>query len=164
MPHMQIKNRWTGTVLFEGDFETMRLCVEHANLLGTDLSGAYLSGTDLSRTDLSGANLSGANLSRAYLSRTDLSGANLSGAYIRNRITLTASPLRQAMRTDGYEFFLWPTDAGFFIHAGCRWFTFDEAWARWSQPRADGQQSLNDESLDILTMFSLALDRVEDAS
>ena len=61
---IQIKNRWTGAVLWEGE-----------TLIRADLSGA-----NLSRAYLYGANLSGANLYGANLSRADLSGADLSEA------------------------------------------------------------------------------------
>jgi hypothetical protein len=107
-----IKHRFTGAVLFEGEFASLRECLEAArraytnisgahlfgaNLFGASLSRADLSGADLSRADLSGAdfsradlsganisraNLSGANLSGAALSRADLSGANISGAFL----------------------------------------------------------------------------------
>ena len=75
----EIKNRWTGAVLFTADVpdETKsglitRVALEQAvaggtDLSGADLSGAYLSGADLRGTDLSGADLSGADLSGAYL-------------------------------------------------------------------------------------------------
>ena len=90
-----IRHCYTNAVLFEGQFDTMRLCVEGAALSGAALSGAdlsraNLSDANLSRADLSGAALSGANLSDAALwganlsdanlSRADLSGANLSDA------------------------------------------------------------------------------------
>ena len=52
---IEIKNRWTGTIIFGGDFS----CVAAAVMAAIN---------------------SRANLSRAYLSRADLSGANLSGA------------------------------------------------------------------------------------
>jgi uncharacterized protein YjbI with pentapeptide repeats len=215
----QIKNRWTDAVLFEGDFDTMRLCVHAArnsgadlrdanlrgaalsgaalrgaNLRGADLSGANLRGSDLSYADLSGANLRGSDLSYAdlsgaalsyadlrgaALSYADLSGANLrgadlsganlrgsdlsyadlSGAKIREGVTLNRAPLRRATRADGYEFFLLDTSAGWRVMAGCRFFTFEEAWSHWTETR--GGTDLGDESLDILTMFSLALDREE---
>jgi len=97
---IEIRHRYSGSVLFSGEFGSMKLCVEAAVKANTDLIGAALSGVDLSRADLSGANLSranlsganlrwadlrwadlrGANLSRADLSRADLSRANLSGA------------------------------------------------------------------------------------
>jgi hypothetical protein len=53
---MQIKNRFTDAVIYEGEFASIRLCVEAAVRSGADLSGAYLS-----RANLSGANLSRAN-------------------------------------------------------------------------------------------------------
>ena len=133
-----------------------------ANLCGADLSSANLCGADLSDADLSSADLRGANLRGANLSGADLSGANLSGANIRDEITLNRAPVRRAVRNDGYEFYLWDTSAGWFIQAGCRWFDFDAAWAHWSKPREGGDpRGLNPESIDILTMFSLALDREE---
>ena len=102
MSEFQIKHRWTNAVLFEGNFDTMRLCVEAAvkaranlaraylagaNLAGANLAGANLAGADLARADLAGANLAGANLARANLARANLAGAylaraNLAGAYL----------------------------------------------------------------------------------
>ena len=137
MPHYQIKSRWTGAVLFEGQFDTMRLCIEAANLAGANLAGA----------DLAGANLA---------------GANLDGAVIRDSVTLNRAPIRTAQRSDGYTFFLHDTSDGYRTQAGCRWFTFDEAWAHWCGPNAKRRGTgLGDETQDILVMFSLALDRVE---
>jgi hypothetical protein len=80
-----IKSRYTDSVLYEGEGESLRDVVvaatkSRANLSGADLSGAYLSGANLSRANLSRADLSCADLSRADLSRADLSGANLSCA------------------------------------------------------------------------------------
>ena len=60
---MDIKNRFTGNIIFSINADT---------LSGANLSRADLSGADLSGADLSGANLSGANLSRANLSGADL--------------------------------------------------------------------------------------------
>ena len=187
MSIIQIKHRWTSAVLFEGDFDTMKVCVEvareknadlgGANLRGANLRGAYLRGANLGGADLRGANLGGADLRGANLRGANLGGADLRGAYLgraglrgaylgrakfKGEIRLTARPLRRAVRDDGYEFYLWPTSAGFFVQAGCRWFTFDEAWAHWCGPNADRLNTpLGDESQDILVMFSLALDRVE---
>ena len=66
----EIKHRYTNSILFSGEFSSLRLCVEVA----------VSSRANLSRADLSGAHLSRATLSRATLSRAHLSGANLSGA------------------------------------------------------------------------------------
>ncbi len=66
MPLMQIKHRFTGEVIFQGDYATFRAMVE----------AAVGSRANLSRANLSGAYLSGAYLSGAYLSGADLSRAN----------------------------------------------------------------------------------------
>jgi hypothetical protein len=81
----QIKNRWTGDVLFEYESESqseviLKAIENGANLSGADLSNANLSGADLSGANLSNANLRGANLIGADLSDANLSYANLSGA------------------------------------------------------------------------------------
>jgi len=89
---IQIKNRWTGSIIFESEKTTYKEAIEQsktqnngifmrgANLSGANLSDADLSDADLRDADLRGANLSGANLSDADLSDADLRGANLSGA------------------------------------------------------------------------------------
>jgi hypothetical protein len=106
----EIKSRFSGSVLFECEAESMKFAVEmavnkRANLAGAnlsdanlsdanlagadlsdaylrdaDLSDAYLRGADLSGADLSDANFSGADLRGAYLAGADLSGADLRGA------------------------------------------------------------------------------------
>ena len=97
---LQIKNRWTGSVLFEYEKENNTIKdtlieaiksaaylraadLRGANLRGADLSGADLSDADLSDADLRGADLSGADLRGAYLRGADLSDAYLRGAYLR---------------------------------------------------------------------------------
>ena len=87
---VEIKNRWTGEVIFtwEGDAEVTG--VSYGEKLGravleaikakANLRGAYLSDANLSDANLRGANLSGANLSGANLRGANLSDANLSGA------------------------------------------------------------------------------------
>ena len=105
---IKIKCRWKDTVIFEGEFESLKHAAEKAadekiylrdadlvgadlsdanlvdaNLSGADLVGANLSGANLRDANLSGANLSDANLVDANLSGADLVGANLSGANLR---------------------------------------------------------------------------------
>ena len=105
--HIKINCRWKDTVIFEGEFESLKHAVEKAiadkvdlrgvdlrgaNLRGADLRDADLSCADLSCADLRGVDLRGANLrcadlvdaylSGAYLSGADLRCANLSGAYL----------------------------------------------------------------------------------
>ena len=96
----EIKNRWTGSVLFEYEKENNTLkdtvekaieegaylrgaYLEGANLRGADLRGAYLEGAYLRGAYLEGANLRGADLRGAYLEGANLRGAYLEGAYLR---------------------------------------------------------------------------------
>ena len=148
MPHIQIKSI-NGAVLHEGDYADTRAALVAAVRREANLYGA----------DLREANLYGAYLREANLSGANLSGADLSGAILSDGITATAAFARRATREDGYEFFLWPTSAGWRVVAGCRFFTMDEAWRHWEQTRAN--TPLGDESHDILTMFELHIQRVE---
>jgi hypothetical protein len=90
----QIKHRYTGVILFEGEAGmTTRQMLEKAttskaNLGGADLYGAYLGGADLYGAylydaDLGGADLYGANLRGAYLYGANLYAADLRGADLR---------------------------------------------------------------------------------
>jgi hypothetical protein len=157
----------SGAALFSGEFPSLRECVCAAVAAGTDLSRADLSGANLSRADLSRADLSGANLSGANLSGADLSGANLSGANLPRAdlsradlsgATLRGTPLgarglvKEASRSDGYTFRLFDCEDGSWrVLAGCRWFTFPEAAAHWSETRKG--TALGDETFDILDLF-----------
>ncbi|MFY3547450.1 pentapeptide repeat-containing protein [Achromobacter xylosoxidans] len=95
--HFEIKNRWTGAVLFTADVPEgtesgliARVALEQAveasaylgdaNLRGADLRGAYLGDANLRGADLRGAYLGDANLGGANLRGADLRGANLRGA------------------------------------------------------------------------------------
>ncbi len=79
---IEIKNRWTGSILFEYEKEnnTLKDTVEQAIKEGANLRGAYLRGANLRGANLEGANLEGANLRGAYLEGANLEGANLEGA------------------------------------------------------------------------------------
>jgi hypothetical protein len=107
---------------------------------------------DLTRAVLTGAVLSGARLTGARLTDAVLTGAVLSGATMKRL-------LRRAMRSDGYDFFLWQGQKGFFIAAGCRRFTMDEARQHWLATRAG--TPLGDETMDILDFFDVAITRAE---
>ena len=72
---MNIKNRFTGEIIYRSKKRILRTVVEEAVK-----SGASLAGANLSRASLDGANLDGASLYRASLYRANLDGANLSGA------------------------------------------------------------------------------------
>ncbi len=76
MSHYQIKNRWTGAVIYEGEAESLKDLVGTAVEKNISLGGAYLGGANLRDANLGGANLRGAYLGGAYLG-----GAYLGGAY-----------------------------------------------------------------------------------
>ena len=80
---IQIKHRWTEKVIVEGDYESIKDCLEKnrgANLRGADLRGADLRNANLRDADLRNANLRGADLRDAYLRGANLRDADLRGA------------------------------------------------------------------------------------
>ena len=92
---IEIRNRWTGSVVFEYTKEGNTITetvldairrdanLRDANLRDADLRGANLCGANLCDADLRGANLCGANLCDANLRSANLSGANLRDADLR---------------------------------------------------------------------------------
>ena len=93
--------------------------------------------------------------------RADLRGAYLSGAKINND-KIAIGILRHATRSDNWEFFLWHCEDGFYIKAGCRFFTLEEGRKHWNATRAG--TPLGDETQDILDMFEKAIKRWRDAT
>jgi hypothetical protein len=89
---MQILNRWTDAVLWEGDAGTVAEAVYAALNGGANLRGANLRGADLRGADLRGADLRGADLGGANLRGANLRGADL--APIRDDLwaVLSAAP------------------------------------------------------------------------
>jgi len=87
---LEIKNRFTGNVIFTSTKTTWKEAVEeavencanlhYANLCGADLRGANLRGANLSEANLYEANLYEANLYEANLYEANLYEANLRGA------------------------------------------------------------------------------------
>ena len=82
---IEIRNRWTGSVVFEYTKEgnTITETVLDAIRRGADLRDADLCGADLRGSNLRCANLCDANLCGANLCDADLCDANLCGAYLR---------------------------------------------------------------------------------
>jgi uncharacterized protein YjbI with pentapeptide repeats len=78
----EIKNRFSGSLIFRAETESMKMCVKLAIESGANLSGANLCGADLSGANLSSAYLCSAYLCSANLSDADLCGADLSSAYL----------------------------------------------------------------------------------
>ena len=54
---IEIRNRYTGSIIMSGDYESVRECLKKN-------TGAYLRGADLGGADLGGAYLRGANLDK----------------------------------------------------------------------------------------------------
>jgi len=128
----EIKHRFTGSILFSLECESMKVCVKAAVERGTNLGGAFLSGTNLggaflSGTNLGGADLSGADLSGAFLSGADLSGAFLSGADLGSGLLIDAG-----QDSRGYRFWAWQHEGVTVYRAGCReWRDYDDALAHY---------------------------------
>ena len=83
---IEIRNRWTGSVVFEYTKEgnTITETVLDAIRRGADLCDANLRDANLRDADLCGADLYGAYLCGAYLCGADLCGANLRDADLRD--------------------------------------------------------------------------------
>ena len=94
---ISIKNRWTGSIIFEYSSvdNTLAKTVLEALKGGADLCGANLYGANLRGANLYGANLRGANLRGANLYGANLRGADLRGADLRGA-DLRGSNLREA--------------------------------------------------------------------
>lgn len=92
---ISIKNRWTGSIIFE--YSSVD------NTIAKTVAEALKGGADLRGADLSDANLYEANLSDA-----DLSDADLYGAYLREA-NLYGADLREAIGT----YMACPTDGSF---------------------------------------------------
>ena len=97
---LQVKNRWTGSVLFEYEKENntikdtlLEALKQKADLGGADLRGAYLRGAYLRGAYLGDANLGGAYLGGAYLRGAYLRGAYLRGADLRGAKDIPYIPL-----------------------------------------------------------------------
>jgi hypothetical protein len=120
-----------------------------ANLEGANLEGADLRDADLRDADLRGAYLEGANLRGANLEGANLEGADLGGAKIRSII---ASAVRF---NDQYQFFLWSTEEGHIVTAGCRKMTISAYREHVSSNYADTAKG--DETTRILDYFEACL-------
>ena len=82
---ISIKNRWTGSIIFEYSSvdNTLAKTVLEALKGRANLCRANLRGADLCEADLCGADLCEADLCEAYLCGADLCGADLRGANLR---------------------------------------------------------------------------------
>jgi hypothetical protein len=166
MPTFQIKCRITGAIRFEGEFGSLKLCVEAGVRDGASLAGASLTHASLVGASLVGASLAGASLTHASLVGASLAGASLVGASLvgamwREGIKLRGRGIaKEATRSDGYRFMLLDTEAEgrWRVHAGCRFFTMPEAWQHWKATRDN--TPLGEETFDILALFEHHAERV----
>ena len=123
---ISIKNRWTGSIIFEYSSvdNTLAKTVTKAlkgganlcgaNLRGADLRGANLRGANLRDADLRGATLRDANLCDADLRGADLCGANLCDADLRGANLCGAKGTYMACPTDG-SFIGWKKASGYIV-------------------------------------------------
>ena len=122
---ISIKNRWTGSILFEYSSvdNTLAKTVTEAlkggaNLYGADLYGADLRGADLREAnlyeaDLYEANLYEANLYEANLYEANLRGADLRGANLREADLYGANLRGADLRGAKGTYMACPTDGSF---------------------------------------------------
>ena len=82
----EIKNRFTSDVIFSGEYESFKSCVENAVKKGVSLAGANLENADLRYAYLRYANLRYAYLRYANLMNADLRYANLRNVLLLNTI------------------------------------------------------------------------------
>ena len=123
---ISIKNRWTGSILFEYssvDNTLAKTVLEAlkggADLRGADLYGADLRGANLYEANLYGADLRGADLYEANLYGADLRGAdlyeaNLRGANLYEANLYGAKGAYMACPTDG-SFIGWKKASGYIV-------------------------------------------------
>jgi len=171
MTKIQIKHRFTDSVLFECDapddldsglhtrYALEKATQAGANLVGANLARAYLVGANLVGANLVGANLDGANLvganlARAYLARANLDGANLVGAYLA-RANLDGANLDGAkligerpvfqigpIGSRCAYFVAYLTDKGIKLLAGCFFGSLDEFVAKLSEEHGDNEHAI----------------------
>jgi hypothetical protein len=137
--HIEIKNRYTCTIIFAGEYESVKDAVTGAylagaNLTDADLTDADLIGADLRYADLRYAdlrdanlryaNLRGANLRDADLADADLRGANLIGADLADADLRGAIGAPYTIFICGSRHDVW-TD-GDIIKIGCEVYNVDE--------------------------------------
>ena len=162
-----ITHRWTGRTLFAHESRASGLVVRDALeaavkagavLRNADLRNAVLRNAVLSGAVLSGAVLSGAVLRNADLRNADLRNAVLSGAVLRNAVLRNADLSGTVVRglrlfgdrpflsigpigSESRIVFLWLTEAGARIQAGCFFGTRDEFVAQLSATHGDNQHA-----------------------
>ena len=103
---ISIKNRWTGSIIFE--YSSVD------NTLAKTVAEALKGGADLREANLHEANLLGANLCDADLREANLRGAFLRGANLRGADLCGAKGTYMACPTDG-SFIGWKKASGYIV-------------------------------------------------
>lgn len=80
MASINIVHRYTGNLIFSGEFSNIICALKEAVRLGADFRGADFGGAYLSGARFRDTNLSGADFSGAYFGGADFSGADFRGA------------------------------------------------------------------------------------
>jgi hypothetical protein len=117
-----IKNRFTGNILVDGEYESLRHACEanKANLVDANLYGANLQGANLQGANLQGANLYCANLVDANLQGANLQGANLRGEILNDTPIMLTGLLWNIIITEGFMVI------GCQRHTHADWESFDD--------------------------------------
>ena len=145
LPLIEIKNRFSGAVIYSERHATIKDAVisarnisadlrsadlSSANLISADLRSADLRSADLISADLRSADLRSANLSGANLISADLSSANLSGANLSGA-NLSGANLPSGFRVAHLCFGGWPvTITAQHTAIGCQRHDNDK-WLAW---------------------------------
>jgi len=114
----EIKNRFSGHVLFTAELGAEYESKPHSAQIGVAVKFAYKAGANLSDADLSDADLRGANLKGAKL--RDADGEKIKT--IGPRPLIQYGPIGSEQRT----VLAWGTDHGVYVKAGCFWNTLDK--------------------------------------
>lgn len=129
------------------------------NLFGADLRKAVLDACDFRHASLKNAKLQGAHINGADFTYAYVNGAVLSEHPEWGDITAVALH-RRATRSDGYTFYLWDTNHGFYVQAGCRFLDWSESKKHWRTHRRKlSNPKLYEETQDILAFFSRYITR-----
>jgi len=114
---IEIKNRWTGVVIFSGDYGSLKEAVEAAVGMGVSLNHASLNyasldGASLNHASLNCASLKGASLNYASLKGASLDGALLDGALLKGALLKGASLNYASLKGANIDYSCWPLWCG----------------------------------------------------
>jgi len=113
----QIKNRFSGAVMFEAELDASFERESEGVKLGAAVKLAVKAGADLAGADLAGAYLAGAYLARANLARANLARAN-------DAIHLGYP--------NSWVAFAWHREGALMVQVGCRSMTLADGRAYWA--------------------------------